>query len=462
MQSASMANPQYLVRTIYLPRLSGFILAVILTTYLRGLDLLAEPLSILTLMLLVAYPYAAYRINQRFFNSSSAARWSMLVDSLLVGILIILNEFYFMSAVTYMTFLAVSTAVIAGPVMVVLNLSIVMLVAGVGWWLGVPSGIEGGVWVDIGFAVAILIYTGYVSWLVFGVTRAMGIARRDEQSVRQSLEQMTLHLKRYISPQLFSTLATASATQVTSRRQLTVCFTDLTGFTALMDNLPEEAITRVLNEYLNAMADIAIRHGGTVDKFMGDGVMVFFGDPQSRGPREDAVSCVKMALEMRGCLAGLSRRWREEGLMNRLQMRVGIHTGYCAVGNFGSENRMDYTVVGGAVNIASRLEGCAPPNGILISESTRALIREAISLEPFERQQLKGIKKPVDTYRVLGARRHRALADINEQVPGLHLQLTSKEVDISAAKALLELGLMQLANIEDLRQPRQGVIRLLR
>jgi len=421
-----------------------------------------EPLSILALMFLIVYPYVAYGLSQRYFNSSSAARWSMLIDSLLVGILIILNKFYLMSAVTYMTFLAVSTAVIAGPAMVVLNLSIVMLVAGAGWWFGAPAQTENEVWIDIGFALAILIYTGYVSWLVFGVTRAMGISRRDERSVRQSLEQMTLHLKRYISPQLFSTLATASGTQTTNRRQLTVCFTDLTGFTALMDNLPEEAITRVLNEYLNAMADIAIRHGGTVDKFMGDGVMVFFGDPQSRGPREDAVACVKMALEMRGCLAGLSRRWREEGLANRLQMRVGIHTGYCAVGNFGSENRMDYTVVGGAVNIASRLEGCAPPDGILISESTRALIREAISLESFERQQLKGIKKPVDTYRVLGELRHRTLADINEQVPGLHLQLSSKEVDISAAKALLELGLMRLTHIEDLRQARQGVIRLLR
>lgn len=456
-----MANPQYLVRTIYLPRLCGFVLAVVLTTYLRGLELLAEPLAILTLILLVIYPYAAYRLSQRFFNSSLEARLSMLVDSLLVGILIILNGFYLMAAVAYMTFLAVSTAVIAGPVMVVINLSIVLLVAAAGWWLGAPTRMEGGVWIDIGFAAAILTYTGYVSWLVFGVTRAMGIARRDERFVRQSLEQMTLHLKRYISPQLFSTLA-APAAQATSRRQLTVCFTDLTGFTELMDNLPEEAITRVLNEYLNAMADIAIRHGGTVDKFMGDGVMVFFGDPESRGPREDAVSCVKMALEMRGCLAGLSRRWREEGLMNRLQMRVGIHTGYCAVGNFGSENRMDYTVVGGAVNIASRLEGCAPPDGILISGSTRAQICEAICLEPFERQQLKGIKKPVDTYRVLGERRHKAFADINEQVPGLHLKLTSKEVDISAAKALLEMGLLRLANIEDFRQARQGVIRLLR
>ncbi|MFT7244057.1 MAG: adenylate cyclase [Candidatus Azotimanducaceae bacterium] len=457
-----MANPQYLVRTIYLPRMSGFLLAVVLTTFLRGSELLAEPLSILTLMLLVVYPFAAYRLSQRFFNSSSAARWSMSIDSLLVGILIILNEFYLMAAATYMTFLAVSTAVIAGPVMVLLNLSIVAFVAATAWWLGAPARIEVEVWVDIGFALAILVYTGYVSWLVFGVTQAMGIARRDERSVRLSLEQMTLHLKRYISPQLFSTLASASGTQATSRRQLTVCFTDLTGFTALMDNLPEEAITRVLNEYLNAMADIAIRHGGTVDKFMGDGVMVFFGDPQSRGPREDAVSCVKMALEMRGCLAGLSRRWRDEGLLNRLQIRVGIHTGYCAVGNFGSENRMDYTVVGGAVNIASRLEGCAPPDGILISESTQALIREVISLESFERQQLRGIKKPVDTYRVIGVRRHRALADLNEQVPGLHLHLSSKEVDISAAKALLERGLKQLTNIEALSQSRQHVIRLLR
>mgnify|MGYP003662708964 CR=1 FL=1 len=462
MQSSAMANPQYLVSTIFPPRALGFTLAIALTVILRGEALLSDLLSSTFLICLAFYPYLAFRLKRQFFNSPLAARNSMLIDSVLVGLLVIINQFYLLAMVAYISFLAVSTLLIAGPGLVLANLCIVAMISGMGWWLGASTMPETSIWVESSFALAILIYPGYVAWLVFGVTRSMGVARRDALVDRQSNEAMTEHLKRYISPQLYATLATVAGDRSTNRRQLTVCFTDLSGFTALMDNLPEEVITDVLNEYLNAMADIAIRHGGTVDKFMGDGIMVFFGDPQTNGPKNDAIACVKMALEMRGCLAGLSRRWRDEGVDNQLQMRVGIHTGYCAVGNFGSENRMDYTAVGGAVNIASRLESRAPIDGILISDSTRALVHEAICLVPFERQQLKGIKQPVETFRVLAESRDLQLADLDEQVPGLRIQLNTREVNVPAARALLELGLSNLAKIERNRQTRQGVVRLLR
>jgi adenylate cyclase len=457
-----METPQYLVRKIYPPRVLGYALAIAVTVFLRGGDLLKDYAFTAIVVCLAAYPFFAFYLNRKFFNSSQGARFSMLMDGGLVGVLIIINHFYLSSILTFVTFLAVSTALIAGPALVVASLSIVMVVVLLGWWSGAPNISQASMWVELSFAVAMLVYLGFVAWLVFGVTRTMGIARRDAQAGRRSGEAMNEHLKRYISPQLYATLATASGDRTNNRRQLTVCFTDLSGFTALMDRLPEESITRVLNEYLNAMADIAIRYGGTVDKFMGDGVMVFFGDPETNGAKEDAIACVKMALGMRGCLAGLARRWRTEGLDNQLQMRVGIHSGYCSVGNFGSESRMDYTAVGGVVNIASRLEASAPIDGILISSSTRALVHEAICLEPFERQQLKGITKPVETFRVLAESRERQLEKLDEEVPGLRVQLNPREVNVAAARALLELALENLSRIEKNRQTRQGVVRLLR
>ena len=458
-----MNDPHFLVRTIYLPRCLGFTLAAVLTVLLRGEALLQDPPSVLLVALLLIYPHGMYWLSMRSFNSDRGARLSMLVDSILVGLLIILNHFFLYAAVTYTSFLLISVAVIAGPLLSVMSLFTVLSVAGLGFWAGLPVVKEASVLVEAGFALALIIYPCSVARQVFAVTRTLGVARRHEKFGRQSLQATTEHLKRYISPQLFKALSTSLPdAAVTSRRRLTVCFTDLTGFTALMDSLPEDRITEVLNEYLNAMAEIAIRHGGTVDKFMGDGLMVFFGDPESRGAEKDALACVRMALEMRRRLSSMSRCWREAGIANQLKVRVGIHSGYCAVGNFGSEHRMDYTAVGGTVNIASRLEGCAPANGILISASTEILIRAAIEVEPVEQQQLKGIRRPVDTFRVIGERQGVYLAELSEQVPGLNIELQPAELDVTAAHELLQHCLALVEQQRDLQPGQQGVVRLLR
>ncbi len=126
----------------------------------------------------------------------------------------------------------------------------------------------------------------------------------------------------------------------TTRKRLTVFFSDIEGFTKLMDGLPEVVMTHILNEYLNEMAEIAIAHGGTVDKFIGDDVMVFFGAPDSRGYAQDAVACVRIAVGMCAELEELRRKWVREGVSAGLRIRMGIHTGYCAVANFGSRQRM--------------------------------------------------------------------------------------------------------------------------
>jgi class 3 adenylate cyclase len=145
-----------------------------------------------------------------------------------------------------------------------------------------------------------------------------------------------------------------------------------------------------------------MEHGATVDKYVGDAILVFFGDPESRGTSEDALACVEMAIAMQRRLRVLAKAWRDAGIERPLQCRIGISTAYCTVGNFGSEDRMDYTIVGGGVNLASRLEHLAPPGGILISYETYALVKNTIPCEERGHVQVKGFAYPIATYEVIG------------------------------------------------------------
>ena len=129
------------------------------------------------------------------------------------------------------------------------------------------------------------------------------------------------------------------------------------------------------------MSKIALRYGGTIDKFVGDAILIFFGDPETKGEKEDAHSCVLMALEMQERMHHLKNLWEDQGITNPLEIRIGINTGYCNVGNFGSKNRLDYTIIGGEVNLASRLESNAMAGQILISQETYALIKKHIVCE---------------------------------------------------------------------------------
>ena len=150
-------------------------------------------------------------------------------------------------------------------------------------------------------------------------------------------------------------------------------------------------MTHVLNLYLETMTNIALNYGATIDKYIGDGIMLFFGDPESKGIKEDALSCVKMAMEMQRGLEELSDEWSQYGLREPLKMRIGIDTGFATVGNFGSESRLDYTAIGSAVNRASRLESAAENGTIYISEDTYSLIEEYIEATALPSLNLKGI-----------------------------------------------------------------------
>jgi class 3 adenylate cyclase len=172
--------------------------------------------------------------------------------------------------------------------------------------------------------------------------------------------------------------------------------------------------------------------------------MMFFGDPETRGVKQDALACVGMALAMQKRVGELGKIWRNAGIEMPLRCRIGVHTDYCTVGNFGSEDRMDYTIVGGAVNLASRLENEAPPGGVLISYETFAHVKDEIHCEEQGHISVKGIAYPITTYRVVDLKSNRSEGRrvIRAELPHLRLdaqpELMSADERAGAAAALRE------------------------
>ena len=230
------------------------------------------------------------------------------------------------------------------------------------------------------------------------------LKKREEESTAKSLalEQLSSQLAKYLSPQVYNSIFTGrQEVRLASRRKrLTVFFSDLIDFTGTTERLESEDLTRLLNHYLTEMSEIALAHGATIDKYVGDAMVIFFGDPDSLGVKEDALACVSMAIEMRKRMRALERLWMESGLERPLKCRMGINTGICTVGNFGSEDRMDYTIIGGGVNLAARLEKACPPSEILISYETYSHIKDQISCQPEGQIQAKGFNELVSTYKV--------------------------------------------------------------
>ncbi len=221
---------------------------------------------------------------------------------------------------------------------------------------------------------------------------------------RQTQELLSQQLAKYLPPQIMAALlsGTYQSKVATQRKKLTVFFSDIRDFTATSDLLQPEALTEYLNEYFSEMTEIAMAHGATIDKYIGDAMMVFFGDPESKGHQEDAQACVLMAMAMQARMKELAIRWKNKGFENPFVIRIGINTGYCNVGNFGSDQRLSYTIIGGEVNLAQRLESHADPGGILMSYETYCYVQDLVEVEERQPVKMKGIARDVKTFAVLG------------------------------------------------------------
>jgi adenylate cyclase len=181
------------------------------------------------------------------------------------------------------------------------------------------------------------------------------------------------------------------------KKELSILFSDIKNFTHHTANLSPDQIKKALNEYFEAMVEIVFHHEGTVDKYIGDGLMVFFGDPESQP--DHALRSVRAAIDMQQRARVLQQKWeKDRGIP--LQIRIGINTGQVVVGNMGSARQFSYTVLGSAVNLAQRLETNAPVGGILISQRTHDLVHHEIPTEGLGTIQVKGLEQPVSVYRV--------------------------------------------------------------
>jgi len=266
---------------------------------------------------------------------------------------------------------------------------------------------------DIDYSVIWKIGLGFLVLLVMVLfwNRSLGHQIKErkitEKKLASSMEKHRLlaeDLSRYLSPQVYDSIFSGErdVSVVTERKKLTVFFSDIKDFTATTEELEPEDMTYLLNDYLTKMNEIALEYGGTIDKFIGDAVVVFFGDPETRGVREDATAAICMAVAMQRRLVDLRAKWADKGFRLPFHIRCGINTGYCNVGNFGSNQRIDYTIIGGQVNLAARLESICKPDGVTVSYETYSLIRDKFDATPLEPISVKGIKEPVTPYAING------------------------------------------------------------
>lgn len=218
------------------------------------------------------------------------------------------------------------------------------------------------------------------------------------------LAAVSTKISRYLSPQIYKSIFSGErdVTIQTERKKLTIFFSDIKDFTATTESTQPEQLTALLNEYFTEMSAIALKHGGTIDKFIGDAILVFFGDPETKGAAEDAKACLLMAFEMQDRLAELNLKWRNSGIAHPFQVRMGINTGFCNVGNFGSDQRMDYTIIGAEANLAARLQSFADAGRIVLSFETYALVRDLVSARAMPPISMKGISREVIPYLVEG------------------------------------------------------------
>lgn len=223
-----------------------------------------------------------------------------------------------------------------------------------------------------------------------------------EQRVQEQVAQLDRlgRLKRFFSPQLAELIVAGDADDPlrSHRRDVTVVFLDLRGFTAFAETAEPEEVMGVLREYHGEMGRLILDHEGTLERFTGDGMMVFFNDPVPvPNPAERAI---RMAVAMRERVADLRVKWRKRGV--DLDLGVGIAEGYATIGAIGFEGRLDYGAIGTVTNLAARLCGEAKPAQILVSQRMVGMIEELVDVEPVGELALKGFLKTVSAFTVLG------------------------------------------------------------
>ncbi|HEY9134308.1 MAG TPA: adenylate/guanylate cyclase domain-containing protein [Pseudomonadales bacterium] len=358
----------------------------------------------------LTYPWITTLVSKRFCQEKSdlVNTTLILTDGLITGVIMVLAQFSVVPSIMFLVVIYFNS----------------MVTGGIKIWLGANAAMIIGIVAGIS-AVGLdeyLITTPKLVTIVVGIGSGIYIAvaayYANNQTTSLINTQLTVQqqnneaaalsqkLSKYLPPQVWSSIFAGSNDAIleTQRKRLTVFFSDIKGFVNISEELEPEALTELLNSYFTEMSNIAHEYGGTIDKFIGDSIMIFFGDPTSKGIKEDSLAAVSMAIAMRKHMKVLRQQWRSFGVSSPIEIRMGINTGYCTVGNFGATSRMDYTIIGKEVNLASRLEALTQPSEILISETTHALVRDKVMCRDKGQISVKGFSKPISIYQIVDFR----------------------------------------------------------
>lgn len=246
-------------------------------------------------------------------------------------------------------------------------------------------------------AFSIIAVSGISIISLFLVLVILYIAKKE----KQFLISIGTQLSSYLPSQLVQMILRQQKQRIIplQKKFITVCFTDIQGFTKLTDVTEAEIAAEILNEYFTQMTAIAHKYNGTVDKFLGDGIMIIFGAPYSMTPSIQVDSAINMAIEMQKVFQRLHTSWKKELKHNSLHLRIGIHCGYATVGSFGPSDRLTFTAIGKVVNIASRLEQLCKEDSILISSEVKKLAPH-ITITSVDIISIRGIEQPVEVYTI--------------------------------------------------------------
>ncbi|MBR5557046.1 MAG: adenylate/guanylate cyclase domain-containing protein [Acinetobacter sp.] len=317
----------------------------------------------------------------------------------------------------------------------------------------------------LGF-VCLLIYFGVGS--LYQRSQIQYISNRKSYYYEQMNRYMEFanQLSRYAPVQLWQSImkGESEAKIEYKRKKMTIFFSDIQGFTELSETLIPDDLAFLLNDYLSHMTEIAKQYEATVDKFMGDAILIFFGDPISQGVEQDAKTCLDMAIDMRQQMKLLRERWIKMGYP-ALHIRMGISTGYCHVGNYGAAHRMAYTIVGRDANLAARLQSAAAVDEILISDDTYSLIKNDYLCAPKSPIRLKGIQHLVNTWQVMEkytSRKSDYQRWFDYEYKGFHLLLNLDEVqnyEYPELIGVLEKMIVRIQKQQNMTNS-QGIVKL--
>lgn len=381
------------------------------------------------------YPHLVQLLLLKFNHVNSVVfyRLRIMLDAVHAGTISALMGFTLIPSLLGFIMIAFSALIIGGLGLMLPMLIVAVSAAGLAWFIFQPV-----IMLETHFlsAAVSVVFAGLFVCLavyyIFLKSNYIDKIQRDIQHEQEKIIGLTQGIAKYVSPQILEAIRTGKRTvKLEARREkITVFFSDIKDFTVLAEEMEAETLTDLLNNYLNEMSNIVVKHGGTIDKFMGDSIMIFFGDHGSQGVKKDAEAAVLMAIEMREQMKILRQHWSAQGIKQPLEVRMGINTGYCTVGNFGADTRLEYTIIGREVNLASRLENAAPVGEILISNETYSLTKNLIAASDQGEITVKGFSKPVQTFQVIDLHNNIGLKSsyIEHQSPGFSMYLDTNNI----------------------------------